>query len=261
MSATPPWEALRRRLGFTPRLRPDEQGDRLVHANRPGANAGFVDNVVITSRYTLWNFLPVFLLEQFRRFANAYFLLVSVLQCIQEISITNGLPLTFVPLAVVLFFDGAVTAREDVKRHADDARANTSRCLALRGGRFVDVFWKDIVVGDLLKIVRNSAVPADCVFLASHSVDNNAPDTVYVQTAQLDGETNLKLKEAVSVPGLNAALCMGAPAEPQEVHQRHAAALRGTIVYEQPNDRIHTFTGALTEACCLQNGPGIPSGG
>ena len=242
---TPPWEALRRQLGFKPQLRPDEQGDRLVHANRPEANVGFVDNVVITSRYTLWNFLPVFLLEQFRRFANAYFLFVSILQTIKEISITNGLPLTFVPLSVVLLFDGAVTAREDVKRHADDARANTSRCLALRGGRFVEVFWKDIVVGDVLKIVRNSAVPADCVFLASHSVDNNAPDTVYVQTAQLDGETNLKLRQALP--------CTVARIK----SDADAAAFCGYVRCEAPNAQFDRFVGTLSvlPASSVRAGP------
>lgn len=76
----------------------------------------------------MYNFLPVFLLEQFARFANAYFLFVAVLQTIKEISITNGVPMTFVPLSIVLLFDGLVTGREDYKRHKDDARANESKC-------------------------------------------------------------------------------------------------------------------------------------
>lgn len=31
----------------------------------------FADNVVITSHYTCWNFVPKFLCQQFSRFANA----------------------------------------------------------------------------------------------------------------------------------------------------------------------------------------------
>ena len=80
------------------------------------------------SRYTWYNFLPRFLLEQFARFANAYFLLVAILQTIKDISITDGIPSTFLPLSAVLSFDGFVTAREDYKRHKDDARANQSTC-------------------------------------------------------------------------------------------------------------------------------------
>ncbi len=78
------------------------------------------------SNYTWWNFLPVFLFEQFGRFANAYFLLVAVLQTIPSISITNGLPTNLLPLSIVLSFDGVVTAREDYKRHQDDNRANNT---------------------------------------------------------------------------------------------------------------------------------------
>jgi len=51
---------------------------------------------------------------------------VAVLQCIPAISITSGIPVTFLPLGVVLGFDGVVSAREDYRRHADDARANAS---------------------------------------------------------------------------------------------------------------------------------------
>jgi len=42
---------------------------------------------------------------------------VCVLQAIPEISITNGVPTTALPLAFVLFFDAIVTAKEDYNRH------------------------------------------------------------------------------------------------------------------------------------------------
>jgi hypothetical protein len=59
--------------------------------------------------------------------ANAYFLLVCVLQSISAISITGGVPTSALPLSIVLFFDGSATAREDYKRHVDDAHANNSK--------------------------------------------------------------------------------------------------------------------------------------
>jgi hypothetical protein len=49
---------------------------RTLYANNPEANVGFCDNTVITSKYTVWSFLPLFLFEQFSRFANFYFLVV-----------------------------------------------------------------------------------------------------------------------------------------------------------------------------------------
>jgi Phospholipid-translocating ATPase N-terminal len=119
--------AFRKRLGLRPILLPHEQEDRTIFANAPGSGELFTDNVVTTSRYTWYNFVPVFLFNQFTRFANAYFLCVAILQTIPEISITNGVPTTFLPLSIVLGFDGLVTAREDYKRHQDDAKANASQ--------------------------------------------------------------------------------------------------------------------------------------
>ncbi len=80
-----------------------------------------------SSKYTWYNFLPLFLLEAFARMANFYFLCVCVLQSIPAISITNGVPTSFLPLGLVLFFDGTATAREDYKRHVDDEKANNSK--------------------------------------------------------------------------------------------------------------------------------------
>ena len=51
---------------------------------------------------------------------------VACLQCVPAITITNGIPTTFLPLSIVLGFDGVVTALEDYKRHKNDARANSS---------------------------------------------------------------------------------------------------------------------------------------
>ena len=49
------------------------------------------------------------------------------MQTIPAITITGGLPTNFLPLGVVLLFDGVVTAREDYTRHVDDNKANTSK--------------------------------------------------------------------------------------------------------------------------------------
>ena len=40
----------------------------------------FPDNEIISSKYTIWNFLPKNLFEQFRRIANFYFLCVAIIQ-------------------------------------------------------------------------------------------------------------------------------------------------------------------------------------
>lgn len=53
-------------------------------------------------QYTAINFAVKNLWEQFHRPANVYFLGISILQCIEAISITNGTPTTLAPLTAVL---------------------------------------------------------------------------------------------------------------------------------------------------------------
>ena len=220
--------------------------DRTVVANQPGANAHFCSNVIVTAKYSLYNCVPLFLLEQFSRFANFYFLIVCVLQAIPAISITAGVPTTALPLSIVLGFDGVVTANEDLKRHRDDHKANTSRTLALRSGRFTPVVWAEIRVGDIVKVQRNEPVPADCVFLASQTADNDTPDSCYVQTAQLDGETNLKLKQAL-------------PATPAIFGSDEACAgFIGRVVCEAPNSNFDKFAGMLHVERALTGDAALP---
>ena len=54
------------------------------------------------------------------------------------------------------------------------------------------VKWHDIKVGDILKLRRDDAIPADVVLLYGSGEDRIA----YVETMALDGETNLKSKQA-----------------------------------------------------------------
>ncbi|KAI8369516.1 uncharacterized protein BYT42DRAFT_521510 [Radiomyces spectabilis] len=53
--------------------------------------------------------------------------------------------------------------------------------------------WQDINVGDFVYLRNNDAVPADMVVLASSEPDG----LCYVETQNLDGETNLKIKRSL----------------------------------------------------------------
>jgi phospholipid-translocating ATPase len=54
--------------------------------------------------------------------------------------------------------------------------------------------WEDIRVGDIVKIKDNDSIPADMLICATSEDENVA----FVETKNLDGETNLKSRSAVS---------------------------------------------------------------
>lgn len=56
--------------------------------------------------------------------------------------------------------------------------------------------WEDVRVGDFVRITDNRPIPADVLICATSDPENVA----YVETMNLDGETNLKSRNAV--PGL-----------------------------------------------------------
>lgn len=60
--------------------------------------------------------------------------------------------------------------------------------------RWEKTLWEDVCVGDFVKIMNNESFPADIVICATSNDDN----ACYIETKNLDGETNLKLRSAVS---------------------------------------------------------------
>ena len=83
----------------------------------------YADNYISTTKYNRYNFFPLALLFQFKRFANIYFLAIAVLQSIPTISpltpITAVLPLIFV-LAVSITREGI----ENLMRYRSDLETN-----------------------------------------------------------------------------------------------------------------------------------------
>jgi hypothetical protein len=71
------------------------------------------DNTVITSKYSKLTFIPLNLLEQFRKASNFYFVVIMCMQMIDVISISNGHPAMLPPLLVVISVSMIKDAFED----------------------------------------------------------------------------------------------------------------------------------------------------
>jgi phospholipid-translocating ATPase len=62
-------------------------------------------------------------------------------------------------------------------------------------GQFEEVMWKDVHVGDMIKLADRDWIPTDVLMLTSSADDGCA----YIDTMDLDGETNLKRRTSPKV--------------------------------------------------------------
>uniref|UniRef100_A0A8C9RSZ3 Phospholipid-transporting ATPase n=1 Tax=Scleropages formosus TaxID=113540 RepID=A0A8C9RSZ3_SCLFO len=212
---------------------------RTIHAGRgssPVADAfpqqKFCDNRIVSSKYTIWNFLPKNLFEQFRRIANFYFLIIFLVQVIVDTPtspVTSGLPLFFV-ITVTAIKQGY----EDWLRHKADNEVNKYPVTVLEDGKRVGKESEKIKVGDVVEVLEDETFPCDLVLLQSSRDD----DTCFVTTASLDGESNHKTHYTV-------------PDTVKDVESLHA-----TIECEQPQPDLYKSLGPenlLLKGATLKN--------
>ncbi|KAF1879427.1 hypothetical protein Lal_00005893 [Lupinus albus] len=204
---------------------------RVVYCNDPHnpelIQLSYRRNYVSTTKYTFFNFIPKSLFEQFRRVANIYFLIVA---CVSFSALAPYTPVSIV--APLLFVIGATMVKEaveDWKRRKQDIKANNRTVqVYTRSHTFVETRWKKLGVGDIVKVYKDEYFPADLLLLSSKYDDG----VCYVETMNLDGETNLKLKNALE----------------ETNHLRDEKSLqkfRAMVKCEDPNENLYLFIGNL----------------
>ncbi|KAF0751012.1 hypothetical protein AaE_006529, partial [Aphanomyces astaci] len=171
-------------------------------------------------------------------------------------------------LGLVLFVDAIFTGVEDFHRHAADAVMNARETRVFDPTlptSFRQTTWKDIVVGDVLQIKKYEAVPADIMLIQIppllfffyyytqfmlmstlngvcacqhkcpsivHETDPSAPvGMCFIETKSLDGETNLKIRQAL-------------PCTFAQLHDPASIGhLPGRVACEHPNHDVNNFMG------------------
>ncbi|KHN72946.1 putative phospholipid-transporting ATPase IA [Toxocara canis] len=137
---------------------------RNIHVNGVQTER-FCSNVISTCKYSVLSFFPRFILEQFRRYNNVFFLVIALLQ---------------------------------------------------------------VNVGDIIRVENEQLFPADMALLSSSEPHAMA----YIETSNLDGETNLKIRQGLEcTEGL--------------VTLQSICELKCDIECEQPNRQVNEFTGTL----------------
>uniref|UniRef100_A0A8C1ZGI4 Phospholipid-transporting ATPase n=1 Tax=Cyprinus carpio TaxID=7962 RepID=A0A8C1ZGI4_CYPCA len=185
-------------------------------------------NAIKTYKYNFLTFLPLNLYEQFKRAANLYFLCLLILQIIPQIS-TLPWYTTLVPLVLVLGITAIKDLVDDLARHRMDKEINNRRCDVLLNGRFEETRWMNLQVGDVVRLKKNEFIPADILLLSS----SNPNSLCYVETAELDGETNLKFKMGLKVT------------DERLQEEDHVVSFSALIMCEEPNNRLDKFVGTM----------------
>ncbi|CAN8006374.1 unnamed protein product [Ixodes hexagonus] len=207
-------------------------------------NRGYAGNAVQTTKYTLLSFLPRNLFEQFHRFANLYFLGIVLLNWVPQIN-AFGKEVAMIPVLFVLGVTAIKDAFEDHRRFVSDKRVNNSTCRVYNkhSGRYVKTLWKHVRVGDIVHLSCNEVIPADILLLRS----SDDQGLCYIETANLDGETNLKQRQVFGI-----FLTMLITFMQSEMF--HPLSFTSTVECDPPNCKIYRFHGFI----CHPSGENVP---
>lgn len=194
---------------------------RKIIVNGPQLQA-YVTNSISTTKYSVVTFLPKFLFEQFHNLTNVFFLLVAIIQQFPEAS-SLGRYTTLIPLCIILSLSGVKEILEDFQRHRADRRINKKITEVLRNLEWQRTEWRHVQVGDLVRVHNDESFPADLLLLQCSCETG----VCYIETANLDGENNLKIRNHV----------------PTMDQKRHPSDLTGMVECDFPNELIYTFNG------------------
>ena len=147
------------------------------------------------------------------------------------------------PLSFVVFISMIKDIFEDVKRHKTDNLENNRKVNVGNPatGQFEQSTWMHVHVGRIVKVYCDEYFPCDLILLNS-----SAPKGIcYIETKNLDGETNLKIKSATKDTALMAN-------DDEEVMKKFTGAV---VECEKPNEFLYKFEGNISI-----NGTTIPVG-
>ncbi|KAF7710614.1 probable phospholipid-transporting ATPase VD isoform X1 [Silurus meridionalis] len=200
-----------------------------LRAEYQSISKGYQSNSIRTTKYTILSFIPMNLFQQFHRVANLYFLFLVLLNWFPVVEAFQK-EITMIPLIVVLTVIAFKDALEDYRRYCYDKRINNNRTHVYNGKQccYVERRWADVYVGDVVHLCCNEIIPADMVLL--HSSDPNG--VCHIETANLDGETNLKQRQVVKHL-------------PQEGSEFNPESFSSRIECENPNDDLRRFRGYM----------------
>jgi magnesium-transporting ATPase (P-type) len=143
------------------------------------------------------------------------------------------------PLVLIFTLSACKEGFDDMHRRKADQAANQRPVQVLREGSFRIVPSHNVRVGELVLVTQDDEFCADMVLLsASFRADQSAPtvDSVgdrfcFIETSNIDGESNLKHRSAVL--------------ETAQHSVRQLTAMQARVICDQPNHHIYSFDARL----------------
>lgn len=194
------------------------------------------NNQVKTSKYTPLNFVPFNLFYQLTKIANIYFIILIILQTFPAISLTNGIPTILPPLLFVILVSVIKDLIEDRKRWKKDSTENNSLTKKFSSGEFRDCKYRDLFLGEVIKIKTDEFIPADIILMETSDSKKNQ---CFIETKNLDGETNLN-KKSVSKPVLDEIKKTQFPSPLEFIKNS-----KFQLSYEAANPHLYNFEGTF----------------
>ena len=152
----------------------------------------YCDNSIRTSQYTLYSFLPLAIMNQYKTPFNWFFLVQAIIDCIPAISSVN--PATSImPVIIVLIISLIREAVEDYRKYSNDKLANEAIVQVYKMPKFFEQQCSLIKIGNIIKVRKDEMIPADLLIIKT----SLQKGFCYMQTSNLDGETTLKPREAI----------------------------------------------------------------
>ncbi len=144
----------------------DTKSRRLVYFRNSTNNVTYWSNKEENHKYSLLFFVPVELFNQFKQFANFFYLLLSISQFIPQFKVC--FMFTYLsPLCIVILFSMGKELYDDIKRHLQDKKTNATLLTTLSLDKET---WKvnriqkpasELQIGDLIELNKDTIVPAD----------------------------------------------------------------------------------------------------
>uniref|UniRef100_A0A674IQ09 Phospholipid-transporting ATPase n=1 Tax=Terrapene triunguis TaxID=2587831 RepID=A0A674IQ09_9SAUR len=198
-------------------------------------------NAIKNQKYNFFTFIPGVLYEQFKFFLNLYFLVVSCSQFVPALKI-GYLYTYWAPLGFVLAVTMVREAVDEFRRYQRDKEMNsqlysklTIRVADLTGHLIGMIFF---LTNINMLFPQNQRIPSDMVFLRT----SEKTGSCFIRTDQLDGETDWKLKVAVSctqrLPALGDLFSISAYVYAQKP-QLDIHSFEGTFTREDSDPTVH----------------------